>query len=75
VSTLTRKNYIRIAEVLADTLYKASDSQLSYVVVRNLCTPWIDYLASDNASFDPKRFIDYVWDQYSIAMGYEAIEK
>lgn len=72
---LTRKNYIRIAEVLAETLSKASDSQMSYVVVRNLCNPWVDYLASDNRSFDQKRFIDYVWDQYCIAMGYETVDK
>jgi len=75
VIPLTRKNYIRIAEALADTLYKASDSQLDYFNIERACKPWINYLASDNARFDQKRFIDYVWDQYSIAMGYEAIEK
>jgi hypothetical protein len=81
VIPLTKKNYIKIAEVLADTLYKASDSQMSRQKFadrnkfRNLCTPWVDYLASDNPSFDPKRFIDYTWDVYSLAMGHEAIEK
>ena len=72
---MSRKHYIRIAETLAKTLVSASDSQLSYIIVRNLCSPWVDYLASDNASFDPKRFVDYVWDSYSVSMGYEPVEK
>ena len=65
---MTRKNYIRIAEILADTLYTASDSQLEYLDIKQACSPWVSYLSSDNALFDQKRFIDYVWDQYSIAM-------
>ena len=72
---MTRKNYIRIAEALADTLYKASDSQLDYFHIERACKPWINYLASDNVRFDQKRFIDYVWEEYAIAMGYETIEK
>ena len=70
---MTRKNYIRIAETLAQTLSEASDSQLSYGVIHNLCKPWIGYLRADNPLFNEKRFTAYVWDQYSIAMGYETV--
>lgn len=72
---MTKKNYIRIAEALSDTLVRASDSQLSYIIIRNLCTPWIDYLALDNPRFDPKRFIEYVWECYGTAMGLETVDK
>lgn len=72
---MSRKNYIKIAEILADTLYKASDSHLDYFNIERACKPWINYLASDNVRFNQKRFIDYVWEQYSIAMGHETIEK
>ena len=72
---MTKKNYIRIAEALSDTLVRASDSQLSYIIIRNLCTPWIDYLALDNPSFDPKQFIEYVWECYGTAMGLETVDK
>ena len=68
---MTRKHYVRIAETLAQTLVEASDSQLSYGVVHNLCRPWISCLSVDNPLFNEKKFTEYVWDQYSIAMGFE----
>lgn len=68
---MTRKHYIRIAETLAQTLVEACDSQFSYGTVRTLCRPWINYLSADNPLFNEKTFTNYVWDQYSMAMGYE----
>ena len=72
---MTRKNYIRIAETLAQTFVEASDSQLSYGVIHSLCKPWIAWLSLDNPLFNEKKFVGYVWDQYSIAMGYETVEQ
>ena len=68
---MTRKHYVRIAETLAQTLAEASDSQLSYGVVHNLCKPWNTCLSLDNPLFNEKKFTGYVWDQYRIYMGCE----
>ena len=68
---MTRKHFIGVAEALANTLYKASDSQLSHQNVLDLCTPFTNYLTSQNQAFDPERFTLYVWEQYTIAMGNE----
>ncbi len=65
-------NNKRLAEALADTLYKASDSQLSHENVLTLCLPFTQYLSSQNQSYDSvEQFTLYVWEQYTIAMGNE----
>ena len=68
---MTRKHFIGIAETLADTFYKASDSQLTHQNVLELCIPFTRYLKSQNPAFDTERFTLYVWEQYTIAMGNE----
>ena len=61
---MTRKHFIGVAEALADTLYKASDSQLSHQNVLELCIPFTRYLKSQNQAFDAERFTLYVYEQY-----------
>ena len=68
---MTDNNIKRLAEALADTLYKASDSQLSHENVLTLCLPFTKYLSSQNQSYDAEQFTLYVWEQYTIAMGNE----
>ena len=68
---MTEKDCIRIAEVLAETLYQWGDSQHTYSEVVALCRPWTDYLAKQNTAFNSQTFVNYVWEGYSIAMGYE----
>ena len=62
---------VGVAEALADTLYKASDSQLTHQNVLDLCIPFTSYLKSQKPDFDTERFTLYVWEQYTIAMGNE----
>lgn len=64
---MTRKHFIGVAEALANTLYKASDSQLTHQNVLELCTPFTSYLKSQNPAFDAERFTLYVWERYSYA--------
>lgn len=68
---MTRKHFIGIAEALADTIYNVGDCELTYSEVIVLCTPWTDYLATQNSAFNSQTFVNYVWERYSIAMGFE----
>ena len=68
---MTRKHFIAIADVLASTIYEGSDSQHTYSEIIKLCRPWTDYLATQNTAFNSQTFVNYVWEQYSLAMGFE----
>ena len=61
---MSKKDYIGIAEQLANTLFEVIPRAYSHASVKFLFEPWVEFLSSRNFKFNSDKFSNYVWDSY-----------
>ena len=61
---MSKKDYVKIAELVANTIFWMDEEQHDYEFVSSICKPWVLSLKEDNSRFDAERFINCAWDRY-----------